>query len=237
MAPLMMHHDWLGRSSLDQTALNLFEPGEEMVGSFDGVTSHPHLRHVAINIASQAVILGLIGLYVSLESRTTARNAIWLAASAIEALLFLLVLVILRLTNSRRMMFALTTQGLVSCGVDRLNRPRSVICRTPTPAPLVLHRGRSWREARFGDIDIWVHRSMDPVIARMAQAASGVDVPQQRQMPGPGGPPVVPERPLDVVAPSGDVSWPGFAPPSIRSGRDVPEAGDAPYPGWERPHT
>ena len=235
MASLMMHHDWLGRSSLDQTALNLFEPGEEMVGTFDAVTSHPHLRGVAINIASQAVILGLIGLYFSLESRTTARDAIWLIASAIEAFLVLLVLVLLRLTHSRRMTFALTAHGLVSCGVDWLNRPRSVICRTPIPVPLEIQRGRFWRKVGFGDDDIWVHRSMDSVIAWMAQIANGVDVPQQHQDPGPGGPPIVLEQPLDAGAPSGDVSWPGFAPPSIRGGRDVPGAGDPSYPGWERP--
>jgi hypothetical protein len=101
--------------------LALFEPGEEVIGTFDAVTDHAPLREISFALL-------MVGIAVPLVGVTNGQPlAGWLWPGWMFAALGILGLASCRLTGSRWVMFAITTQGRSSrsCAAGTLRHQTS----------------------------------------------------------------------------------------------------------------
>jgi len=162
----MQHRSFLGlyRKQLDDTAMALLEPDEQLMGTFDAVTSHPSLREASLTFVALGVWFPFIGLM-------NGDVGAWVIPASLLAALGVLGVLFGRLTGSRWVMFAITSQGVVQCRLDVLGRPRSIVSRSPAAAPELLQRSFGWRRIALGDAVVWVKYSLDPLLARLRQGS------------------------------------------------------------------
>ncbi len=164
---LRLYRDRLGRTGLDPSSESLFEPGEEVIATFGAVTSHPSLRSSTSNMAIFAAMLTGLALYFSRHGAPVSTEVLDLEAAALDVLV-LAACAFLRVTRSRRVMFAATTTGLVQCRRDWLGRPRQVINRQPAVAPSLIKTTRAGRKVRLGETVVWVSPKTDRLMGWMA---------------------------------------------------------------------
>jgi len=162
----MQHRSFLGlyRKQLDDAAMALLEPGEQLVGTFDAITNHPSVREASFTFAALGVWFPVIGLM-------NGDVGAWVVPASVLTGLGVLGVLFGKLTGSRRVMFAITSQGVVQCGFDLLGRPRSILSRSPAAAPELLQRSFGWRRIALGDATVWVKYSLDPLLARLRQGS------------------------------------------------------------------
>jgi hypothetical protein len=168
----MQHRDYFGlyRKPLDEAGLALFEPGEEVIGTFDAVTDHAPLRDASFALLLAGIAMPLVGVTNGQPLGG------WLRLGWMFAAFGILGLASCRLTGSRWVMFAITTHGVVECRLDRLGRPRSILSRSPSTVPRVLQRSWAlyrWHRIALGDSTVWVRTPGPRVLARMGQAYAG----------------------------------------------------------------
>lgn len=163
-SPLMQHRSFLGlyRKQLDDAAMALLEPGEQLIGTFDAVTSHPSVREASFTFVALGVWFPFIGL-------TNGDVGAWVIPASLFTALGVLGVLFCKLSGSRWVMFAITSQGVVQCGLDLLGRPRSILSRSPAAAPELLQRSLGWRKIALGHTVVWVKHWLGPLLARLRQ--------------------------------------------------------------------
>ena len=77
-----------------------------------------------------------------------------------------------RLTQTRNVMFIVTTHGALQCRTDWLGRPRTVIHRSPPTVPQLLQTRHGRREVRYAGTVVWVKPSTDPLMGWLAYTAT-----------------------------------------------------------------
>jgi hypothetical protein len=169
------HREALFKHRLDARGQSLFEPGEQIVLTFDGVTRLPRWRIFGAVIAGEGISFSVVGLIFGLLERHRLRHDQRLVAALpirdrvtlapvhwflLEmGLGFLVAGLVISATcwlrGSRGVMIALTTSGVVVCRTDWFGRPRAVVRRGPATEP-VFHGGRrNCRRVVVGPADVY----------------------------------------------------------------------------------
>jgi hypothetical protein len=177
---LMQHRHFFGlhRKPLDDAGLALFEPSEELIGTFDAITNHPGIRDASYTLLMAGIAMPLVGVTNGQPLGG------WLRLGWMFAALGILGLASCRLTGSRWVMFAITTHGLVKCRLDWLGRPRSILSRSPASVPEALQRSFGWQRIAVGDSTVWVKHPRSPVLAWMTRTYAGTPGDWSPTVPG-----------------------------------------------------
>jgi hypothetical protein len=169
--------DPVGPDPVGAASRALFAPAEEVLGTFDAVTAHPYIRQwgqrwLGLGFCG-LVFLSLVGLIGGFSRFSFVLNHpgtyLGVHEFLVVGLLGAISTAYCTVTGARRVVFSLTTQGLVECRVDALGRPRTVASRSPAVAPRLLREGRviGYRQVALGERVVWVSRRLDPVMSWM----------------------------------------------------------------------
>jgi hypothetical protein len=163
---LLRYRNVFGRTSFDRRSLAVLG-GEQVIGTFGGVTSFPRLRRAM----STWVAWSIIVLAFNASYQRVFPDWRWVEQSGICATAAAVAWVICRVGRSRRYVYVVTPAGIIECRPDWLGRPRVVTQRVPAGMPrLVDDRGKGQCRFAVGEREVWLDKSAAPILQWMSWA-------------------------------------------------------------------